>query len=433
MKTMDSYFKDEVIKDEELTFSEKILSIKRVDQPGKKALAGDIIVAYVDLSMATDGTGPLAIKVFNEMKAEKIWDPEKIVLNIDHTFPPSSEQIANLHKLMREFSIKYKIPLQEGNICHQYLLERYVVPGMLIAGADSHTTTHGALGAFAIGVGSSEAAAIWVSGEIWLKVPKTIKIVFEGELPKGVFAKDLALEVVKKLGANGANYKAIEYSGQVIQELSISSRATLTNMAAEAGAKAAIVEADKKTLSYLKTVGRKPMILINSGEKAEYEKVLNINVDEISPRVAVPHKVDNVKSIEEVEGIPINQAFLGSCTNGRLEDLEVAAEIVKGRKVKENVRFIVTPASKTVFNEALKNGILEVLMESGAIITNPTCGACVGTHLGVLGDNEVCISSSNRNFIGRMGSKTSKVYLASPATVAASAIEGVITDPRRFL
>ncbi|MBS7657935.1 3-isopropylmalate dehydratase large subunit [Candidatus Bathyarchaeota archaeon] len=430
---MSSHFRDEIIKDKGLTFSEKILSIKRVDSPGVRALAEDIIVASVDLSMATDGTGPLAIKVFNEMNAEKVWDSNKIVLNIDHTFPPSSEQIANLHKLMREFSIKYRIPLQEGNICHQYLLERYVVPGMLIAGADSHTTTHGALGAFAIGIGSSEAAAVWASGEIWLKVPKTIKIIFEGKLPKGVFAKDLALEVVKKLGANGANYKAIEYSGELIQELSISSRATLTNMAAEAGAKAAIIEADKKTLNYLKSTERKPMLLITSGKEADYEKILSINVEELSPRVAVPHKVDNVKPIEEVEGTPINQAFLGSCTNGRLEDLEAAAEILKGRKVKENVRFIVTPASKTVFNEALKNGILEVLMEAGAIITNPTCGACVGTHLGVLGDEEVCISSSNRNFIGRMGSKTSKVYLASPATVAASAIEGVITDPRRFL
>jgi 3-isopropylmalate/(R)-2-methylmalate dehydratase large subunit len=426
-------FKDEVSKDESLTFSEKILSIKRVDQPGKKALAGDIIVASVDLSMATDGTGPLAIKVFNEMNAEKVWKPEKIILNIDHTFPSSSEQIANLHKLMREFSIKHKIPLQEGSICHQYLLEKYVAPGMLIAGADSHTTTHGALGAFAIGIGSSEAAAVWASGEIWLKVPKTIKIVFEGNLPKGVFAKDLALEVVKMLGSSGANYKAIEYSGSLIHELSISSRATLTNMAAEAGAKAAIIEADKKTLAYLKSTERKAMLLINSGKEAEYEKILNINVNNLTPRVAAPYKVDNVKSIEEVEGIPINQAFLGSCTNGRLEDLEVAAEIVKGKKVKEGVRFIVTPASKTVFNEALKNGILEVLMEAGAIITNPTCGACVGTHLGVLGNEEVCISSSNRNFIGRMGSKTSKVYLASPATVAASAIEGAITDPRRFL
>ncbi|MBS7656107.1 3-isopropylmalate dehydratase large subunit [Candidatus Bathyarchaeota archaeon] len=430
---MDKAFKDEIIKDEGLTFSEKILSIKRVDEAGKKALAGDIIVASVDLSMATDGTGPLAIKVFNEMNAKNVWNPKKIVLNIDHTFPPSSEQIANLHKLMKEFSIKHKIPIQEGSICHQYLLEHYVAPGMLIAGADSHTTTHGALGAFAIGVGSSEAAAVWISGEIWLKVPKTIKVVFEGELPKGVFAKDLALEVVKKLGASGANYKAIEYSGILMHELSIASRATLTNMAAEAGAKAAIIEADKKTLSYISSFGRKSMVLINSGKEAEYEKKLNINVEELTPRVAAPHKVDNVKSIEEVEGEPINQAFLGSCTNGRLEDLEVAAEILKEKKVKEGVKFIVTPASRMVFSEALKNGVLEILMEAGAIITNPTCGACVGTHLGVLSDGEVCISSSNRNFIGRMGSRNSKVYLASPATVAASAIEGVITDPRRFL
>lgn len=423
----------EILGDPGLTFSEKLLSIKRADGLGGRSLAGDVIVANVDLSLATDGTGPLAIRAFEEMGAEKVWDPKRVILSIDHTFPPSSERVAGLHKLMRAFSARHGIPIQEGSICHQYLLERYVSPGMLVAGADSHTTTHGALGAFATGIGSTEAAAVWASGRIWLKVPKSIKVVFEGKLPKGVFAKDLALEAVGRLGAGGANYRAIEYAGSLIPKLSISSRATLANMGAEAGAKAAVVEADKMALRYLASVGRGPAALVKAGGEAEYEKVVEVDVEELTPLVAVPPRVDDVKPVEEVSGTPIDQAFLGSCTNGRLEDLEVAAAVLEGRKVKGGVRFIVTPASRAVYEEALREGVLEVLVEAGAIVTNPTCGACVGAHLGLLGPGEVCVSSSNRNFVGRMGARDSKVYLASPATVAASAVEGAITDPRGFL
>lgn len=423
----------DVLRDDSLTFSEKILSIRRVDRPGLKVSPGDFVVVPVDLTLATDGTAPLAIKAFEEMKGGKVWDPRKIVLNIDHTYPAAAEPIANLHLMMRRFAREQGVELQEGNICHQYVLERYASPGMIIAGADSHTTTHGALGAFATGIGSTEAAAVWLSGKIWLRAPESIRVEVNGGMPKGVFAKDLALKVVGELEADGANYKAIEFKGDTIKGLSIASRATLSNMAMEAGAKAAIIEMDEKTEEFLKEADRKPLLELHSGDNAEYSETLKIEAAGLEPLVAAPHRVDNVKPVSEVEGTEVDQAFLGSCTNGRLEDLKVAAGIVKGRKVHGDVRFIVTPASKRVYSDALRDGTLEILARAGAVITNPTCGACVGTHLGILGSGEVCVSTSNRNFIGRMGARDSQVYLASPATVAASALEGKITDPRRYL
>ncbi|MEM2865137.1 MAG: 3-isopropylmalate dehydratase large subunit [Candidatus Bathyarchaeia archaeon] len=421
-----------VLKDDLLTFSEKILSLRRVDGSGV-ASPGDFVVVPVDLTFATDGTAPLAIKVFEEMGDGKVWDPRRIVLNIDHTYPAAAEPIANLHLVMRRFAEEQGIEIQEGNICHQYILERYASPGMIIAGADSHTTTHGALGAFATGIGSTEAAAIWLSGKIWLRTPESIEVDVYGGMPRGASAKDLALKIVGELGADGANYKAIEFKGDAIRGLSVDSRATLSNMAMEAGAKAAIIEVDEKARAFLRDMGREPLLEIHSGDKAEYSKTLGVDASGLEPMVAAPHRVDNVKSIREVEGLEIDQAFLGSCTNGRLEDLRVAADIVKGRRIHGGVRFIVTPASKKVYLDALRDGTLEVLVRAGAVITNPTCGACVGTHLGILGPGEVCISTSNRNFIGRMGARDSQVYLASPATVAASALEGKITDPRRYL
>jgi len=422
-----------ILKDNELTFSEKILSIKRCDFPFKKALAGEIVPVSIDFSMATDGTGPLAIKIFKEMGVEKVWDPKKILLNIDHTYPASSEKIASLHKLMREFAREQGCLIQEGDIGHQYMLEYITTSGMLIVGADSHTTTHGALGAFATGLGSTEIAAVWASGDIWLKVPESIKVILEGKLPKGVYAKDIALSLIGMIKSDGANYKSIEYSGELIKDLSIDSRACICNMSMEAGAKAAIIEQDSITEEFLKSVLRKPMLEVHAGKKANYEEEITIEVNKIEPLVAAPDKVDNVKTIDEVYGTPIDQAFIGSCTNGRLEDLEVAASIIKNHKINKNVRFIITPASKKVFLMALKKGIITKLEKAGAIITNPTCGACVGTHMGLLASGEVCISSSNRNFKGRMGSKDSRIFLASPATVAASAIDGFISDPRRYL
>ncbi|MEM3530887.1 MAG: 3-isopropylmalate dehydratase large subunit [Nitrososphaerales archaeon] len=426
-------FQDKVLADEGLTFSEKILSLKRSDEPGKVANANEIMVAKVDLSMAHDGTAPLAIKVLNELGIKNVWDSSKVILHIDHTYPSSSEQIANFHSIMRKFAKAQGCHLQEGNICHQYMIEKFIVPGMLIIGADSHTNTQGCLGAFATGMGSTEIAAIWAGGKIWLKVPESIKVIFNGSLPKGVYAKDLILFTIGKISCEGANYKTIEFTGSVIKEFSIDSRATLCNMTTEAGAKAGIVEMDNVTKEYLMALGREPMLEVHAGKEAIYDKVLEEDVEQMEPYVALPNSVDNVKPVREVEGIPIDQAFLGSCTNARPEDLMIAARMLKGRKVKEGVRLIVTPASKSVYKFALRNEIANILMEAGAFITSPTCGACVGTHCGVLGAGEVCISSSNRNFIGRMGSTESKVYLASPATVIASAIKGKIADPRDYL
>ncbi|MCP8304948.1 MAG: 3-isopropylmalate dehydratase large subunit [archaeon] len=433
VSTIDKDFQDKILADQGLTFAEKILSIKRCDESGKVASTDDMIVAQVDLAMAHDGTAPLAIKVLGELGIEKVWDSNKVILHIDHTYPASSEQIADFHSIMRKFAMEQGCHIQEGNICHQYMLEHFVVPGMLIIGADSHTTTQGSLGAFATGVGSTEIAAVFASGRIWLKVPKSIKIIFNGKLPRGVFAKDLILYIAGKISCEGANYKAIEFTGSTVKDFTISSRATLCNMSTEVGAKAGIVEMDKVTEEYLMQMGRKPMLGVHSGKEAVYAKIVEEDVEKMEPYVALPYNVDNVKAVRDVEGQPIDQAFLGSCTNARFEDLKIAAEILKGRKVKEGVRLIVTPASKLVYKAALESGVIETLLQAGASITSPTCGACVGTHCGVLGCGEVCISCSNRNFIGRMGSPESKVYLASPATVAASAIKGAITDPRDYL
>lgn len=423
---------EKILRDEGLTFSEKLLSIKRSDNPGKVAHVNEIIVVNVDFTMATDGTAPLATKVFEEMGAQKLWDVSKILFVIDHTCPPSSEQVAELQGIMKRFAKKHQIALEEGSICHQFILERYSVPGMLFIGADSHSTTNGCVGAFASGIGSTEVAAVWASGRIWLRVPGSIRVNIEGKFQKGVYAKDLILHIVGQLGLDGANYKAVEFTGSTVGRLSMSSRATLCNMGMEMGAKAAIIEFDAVTDAYLASVGRKALEEVHAGGDAQYGQTLEVDVNELEPLVAAPNSPDNVKGIGEVVGQPIDQAFLGSCTNARLEDLEVAVKVLRGRKVKEGVRMAVTPASKAVYLEALRTGYLEELLKAGAIITNSTCGACVGTHAGVLGPGEVCVSSSNRNFIGRMGARESKVYLASPATVAASAIEGAIADPRSY-
>lgn len=426
------FFAD-VLADNSLTFSEKILTIKRVDKLGKIARANGIIVANVDLTMSQDGTAPLAIKALEDLGIARVWDSDKVILNVDHTYPAASEQVANFHSLMRKFAIQQGCHIQEGNVCHQYMLEHFVVPGMLIVGADSHTTMQGALGAFATGVGSTEIATVWASGRIWLRVPESIRIIFNGKLPKGIFSKDLILHAIGRLSCEGANYRAVEFSGTTTKELSIDSRATLCNMSAETGAKVGIVEVDEVTINYIDSLGRTSLLEVHAGKKANYALSMKVNVEKMEPLVALPHRVDNVKPISEVEGQLINQAFLGSCTNARLEDLTIAADVLRGRRVKEGVRLIVTPASQRVYEEALRNGVINLLIGAGALVTNPTCGACVGTHLGVLGEGEVCISSSNRNFIGRMGARDSKVFLASPATVAASAIRGEICDPREYL
>lgn len=421
-----------ILNDDSLTFAEKIISI-RADGGAKSHHPGDITVIPADMAMAQDSTGPLAIKVFGEMGVPKVWDPSRIHLVIDHTFPAADEKVANLHHLMREFVKKHGVRLVEGSISHQHLLENHIVPGMVLFGADSHTCQGGAVGAFATGIGSSEMAAVWASGKLWVRVPESIKVNLTGEFRKGVFARDIISHFIGIVGEDGGNYRSIEWKGPSVKNLSIASRACISNNTMECGCKLSIFEVDPLTQDYFKSVNRKPLQEVHAGPKATYRDEYDIELDKLEPQVAEPGNVDRVKTVEDLEGTPIDEAFIGSSTNGRYEDLYVAAKILKGHKVKSGTRCIITPASKHIFEEAINKGLVEIFLQSGAVFTNATCGACVGTHMGVLGDNEVCISSSPRNYVGRMGSITAKIYLSSPATAAASAIEGKIADPRRYL
>jgi 3-isopropylmalate/(R)-2-methylmalate dehydratase large subunit len=422
----------DILNDDSLTFAEKIISV-RAEHGEKIHHPGDITVIPADLAMAQDSTGPLAIKVFAEMGVAKVWDPSRIHLVIDHTFPAADEKVANLHHLMREFVKKQGVRLVEGSISHQHLLENHIVPGMVLFGADSHTCQGGAVGAFATGIGSSEMAAVWASGKLWVKIPESLKVNLTGQLKKGVYARDVISHFIGIVGEDGGNYRSIEWKGPAVKNLSMASRACISNNSMECGCKLSIFEVDPVTQDYFRSVNRKPMYEIHAGPKARYKDGYDIELDKLEPEVAEPGNVDKVKTVEEVEGTSIDEAFIGSSTNGRYEDLVVAAKILKDHQVKSGTRCIVTPASKHVFEQAISEGLAEIFLKSGAVFTNATCGACVGTHLGVLGDNEVCISSSPRNYVGRMGSITAKIYLSSPATAAASAIEGKIADPRRYL
>jgi 3-isopropylmalate/(R)-2-methylmalate dehydratase large subunit len=424
--------RQDILNDESMSFAEKIISI-RAEGSEDRHHPGDITVVPADLAMAQDSTGPLAIKVFGEMGVSKIWDPSRIHLVIDHTFPAADEKVANLHHLMRDFVKKHGVRLVEGSISHQHLLENHIVPGMILFGADSHTCQGGAIGAFATGIGSSEMAAVWASGKLWVKVPDSIKVSLTGEFKKGIYARDLISHFIGMVGEDGGNYRSIEWKGPSVKNLSIASRACISNNSMECGCKLSIFEVDAATQEYLRSVNRKPMFEVHAGPKADYLDEHNIELDKLEPEIAEPGNVDKVKAVGEVEGTPVDEAFIGSSTNGRLEDLAVAAKILKSHKVKQGTRCVVTPASRRVYEQAINQGFAEIFLQSGAVFTNATCGACVGTHLGVLGDNEVCISSSPRNYVGRMGSITAKIYLSSPATAAASAIEGKITDPRRYL
>jgi 3-isopropylmalate/(R)-2-methylmalate dehydratase large subunit len=441
-----------IIDDKSLTFAEKLISIKNVERLNKKSKAlsmgGEIVIVDVDLAMAQDSTGPLAIRSFNEMGIDKIYDPSKVLLVIDHTFPAADEKVANLHRLMRDFTSKHSCMLVEGSISHQYILEYLASPGMMILGADSHTCQAGCVGAFATGIGSTEIAAVWATGQLWLRVPETIKIKLSGNFDKGVFARDLILHYIGEVGEDGANYKSLEWefsNDYTKKQFSMDSRACISNASMECGAKISVFPIDEVTTKYLNENPRsnnnssnntdnniQVRIDIRPGDFAQYKDEFEIQCDKVEPQVSGPDNVDKVHSVDELTDLEIDQAFIGSSTNGRIEDLEVAAHILKGRKVHKNTRCVVTPASVKVYEEAIKRGYVEIYLESGAVFTNATCGACVGTHLGALGENEICISSSSRNFVGRMGALSSKVYLASPATVAASAIEGRIANPRRY-
>lgn len=415
-----------------MNLTEKILA----RTSGKeKVTPREIVEAKVDVVMVNDLTGPLAVEAFRKIGVPHVWDSKRIVIVLDHLAPASSEKVAELHKIMRNFAKEQKIEglydVGEG-VCHQVMVEKgYVALGRLIVGADSHTCMYGALGAFATGIGSTEAAAVFATGSIWLKVPEAIKVNVEGGFRNFVTPKDLILFIVGKIGADGALYRSVEFSGSAIRNMSADGRMTICNMVVETGAKNGIVEPDETTLKYL-NLNPKQTELLKSDPDASYEKIMEIDASSLEPQVSCPHSVDNVKNVSEVTGVEVDQAFLGSCTNGRIEDMRLAAQILTGRKVRKGTRLLVIPASREVYLQALREGLLETFVKAGAVVCNPTCGPCLGGHLGILAPGEVCISSSNRNFIGRMGSTKAYVYLASPVTVAASAITGKITDPREL-
>ena len=448
----------EILKNNSLTFAEKALSIKSVQDASylsssassnatnssllKELNAGDIAIVAVDLAMAQDSTGPLAIKSLKEMRIDKIQDPSKVLLIIDHTFPAADEKVANLHAMMREFAANQGCMLVEGSISHQHILEYLASPGMIILGADSHTCQAGCVGAFATGIGSTEIAAVWASGQMWLRVPETIKVILSGHFKKGVFARDLVLDFVGKMGEDGANYRSLEWffsDDKVRRAFSMDSRACISNASMECGAKISVFPFDEITKQYLDQNPRlnknsiQESLHVHPGQNANYSDKIDIECSKIQPMIAGPDHPDVVHGVDEMAGMEVDQAFIGSATNGRIEDLEVAARILKGRKVHRNTRCIVTPTSVKVYEEAIRRGYVQIYLDAGAVFTNATCGACVGTHLGALGEEEICISSSSRNFVGRMGALSSTVYLASPATVAASAIEGKIAGPRSYL
>jgi len=416
-----------------MNITEKILA----KASGKKSVSPEEIVdANVDMIMVHDLTGPLAVEAFKKIGIEKVWDNKKVVVILDHQVPAESVKAAELHKTMRQFAKDQKLRIYDvgrGGICHQVMPEKgHVVPGTVIVGAASHTCTYGAFGAFATGIGSTEAAAVFATGKIWLKVPAAIKINVNGKFGKYVTAKDLVLNIIGKLGADGAIYKSAEFTGPTIREMSMAGRMTICNMAVEMGAKNGVVEPDETTKEFLKNrVKTLPdFAALKSDKDAAYERTMEFNVAKLEPQVACPSSVDNVKPVSEVGNVPIEQAFIGSCTNGRIEDLRLAAQILKGKKVKDGVRTLVIPASQEVYKQALTEGLTEIFTDAGAVVCGSACGPCLGGHIGLLAAGETCVSTSNRNFIGRMGSTQASVYLASPATVAASAVTGKITDPR---
>jgi len=418
-----------------MNITEKILA----KASGKKIVyPGEIVDASVDMIMVHDLTGPLAVEAFKKIGAQKIWDNQKAVVILDHQVPAESVKAAELHKVMRQFAKDQKLRIYDvgrGGICHQVMPEKgHVVPGTVIVGADSHTCTYGAFGAFATGIGSTEAAAIFATGKIWLKVPEAIKMNVTGEFKKYVTPKDLILSIIGRMGVDGATYKSTEFAGPTIKSMSVAGRMTLCNMAVEMGAKNGIIEPDETTRRFLE--GRVKALpnfeTLQSDEDAVYERTVEFDVSKMEPQIACPTSVDNVKPVSEVGNVPIEQAFIGSCTNGRIEDLRLAAQVLKGKQVKDNVRALVIPASQEVYKQALNEGLLEIFTDAGAIVCGSACGPCLGGHIGLLAADEICVSTSNRNFIGRMGSTKASVYLASPATVAASAVIGKITDPRKL-
>lgn len=395
---------------------------------------GDLLQAKVDLALANDITAPLAIKVFDEIGRDDVFDREKIALVPDHFVPNKDIPSAAQAKILRDFARKYKIKnyfeVGDMGIEHVILPEKgLVIPGDLVIGADSHTCTYGAVGAFSTGVGSTDLGVIMATGEVWLKVPPTIKVIFEGELKPWVGGKDLIIYLIGQLGVEGANYRAVEFTGPAVKNLSMDNRLTMSNMVIECGAKNGIFAADEITMEYVKGRTSREPVVYKADPGAVYEREVVIDVSKIAPQVAFPHSPDNVKPVSDAKDVELDQVFIGSCTNGRMEDLSLAAGILKGRKKADGIRLIVIPGSPLIYKQAIKEGIIETFLEAGATIGPPTCGPCLGGYMGILTKGERCASTSNRNFIGRMGDPESEVYLVGPAIAAASAVLGRIGSP----
>ena len=422
-----------------MTLAEKILA----RACGRASVSPDqIVVASIDLALSHENAD-LVCKSFREIGVSRVWDPERIVIVLDHRIPAESEKTATTHKAIREFvaeqGIRHFYDVGRGGICHQVLAEHgHVLPGMVVVGTDSHTTTHGAFGAFSTGIGATEMAGVWTEGKLWFKVPATLRIEVSGALPQWVSAKDLILYIIGQIRSDGADYQAVEFDGPAVRHMTVASRMVLANLSMEMGAKVAFTPVDDQLLTFLHRHTHTDVAAYAAWRPdpgAHYANVLRFDAGKVlqEPQVACPHAVDNVKPVSAVGNVQVNQAVLGSCTNGRLEDLEMAAYVLTGRHVHPRTRLLIVPASQQVYLEAMRMGYLETLVTAGAIVNPPGCGPCVGVHQGILAAGEVCISSTNRNFIGRMGSKDSEVYLASPAVVAASAVAGHIVHPKEVM
>lgn len=414
------------------TIAEKIIS----EHAGRDVKPNDITVVSVDVVMAQDGTGPLTVSQLKKMGFEKVKNPRKSIFFIDHASPSPRKELSNSHTVLREYAANAEMVLSEvgEGVCHQILVESFVSPGDIVIGADSHTCTSGALGAFATGMGSTDIAVGFALAKTWLMVPPTIKVNFNNNMAKGVYAKDLIIYLIGKITAEGATYKALEFSGSLSKKMSIEDRFTISNMAVEAGAKTGMFESDEITKAYLKSIGRGSLYKeIQADPDAVYEDIIDIDCSTLEPMISKPHTVDNVSPVSGMDKIKVDQVLIGTCTNGRLSDLKIAADILKGKKVAKGVRLLVVPASRKVYLDAIESGIIKTLIESGAVVESPGCGPCVGVHQGALADNEICLSTQNRNFKGRMGNPDSFIYLSSPATAAYSAVKGYIADVREIL
>ena len=409
-----------------LTLVEKIIS----EHSAKTVHAGELVISKVDVAAVQDGTGPLTVQEFKKLGKDKLSNPERTILFIDHASPSPRKELSNSHTILRGFSKEYGAVLSDvgAGVCHQRLIESYVNPCEILVGADSHTCTSGALGAFATGMGSTDVAVAMALGKTWLKVPASFKVIVNGTFRQGVCAKDLMLHLIGLIGADGATYKALEFCGNTIENMSMSERFTLANMAVEAGAKCGLFIADDKTKEFLKERGRGDKFRrILPDSDAVYERIIEINAEDIPHTVSCPHTVDNTKPVDDLKNVKVDQVYVGTCTNGRIEDLRIVADILKGEKVNPDVRMLICPASRAVYKQALKEGLLDIFVEANASVLPPGCGPCVGVHAGILGDGEVCLATQNRNFQGRMGNTKGFIYLASPFVAAYTAIRGYIS------